>query len=196
MLSRRELVGKLATSAAGAAVAVTALSSATNATLKPSKAGAPEGSRHDDDRRSAAPKAAEAVESTTKVDAQAPLELLHPLKIGADVGHGWHVADLTAIADGSCVLSLANQRGRMHRVHLCANHGRPQGLVYTKRFDLVVMNGGQGDMPTEEGLAQAVAEVAHVLAANESRNPNLVAELKSHEERVRLFSSSEDRKLL
>ena len=65
------------------------------------------------------------------------------------------------------MLTLANQRGRTQRVHVCRNDGRPQGLVYTKRLDLVVMNGGGADLPTEESFAQAVAEVAHVLAANE-----------------------------
>jgi hypothetical protein len=121
-----------------------------------------------------------------------PWELLRPLAVGSVVAHGWRVAELSGVADGSLVLTLENERGRAHRVHLCRNDGRPQGLVYTKRFDLVVMNGGQGDLPTEEGLAQAVAEVAHVLAANESdrQQEPVVAALLPHAERVQLFAAA------
>ena len=124
--------------------------------------------------------------------APAPWKLLRPLAMGSAVGHGWRVAGLTGIEDGSCVLTLENGRGRAHRVHLCANAGRPQGLVYTKRCDLVVMNGGQGDLPTDEGLAQAVAAVAHVLAANEGdgRHGPEVAALLPHAERVERFAAA------
>jgi protein-L-isoaspartate O-methyltransferase len=99
--------------------------------------------------------------------------------------------------DASCVLTLRNERGREHRVHICRNDGRPQGLVYTKRFDLVVMNGGQGDLPTEEGLAQAVAKVGRVVAVNERQRQQqaLVADLLPHAERLRQFAGSVDRRL-
>jgi hypothetical protein len=88
------------------------------------------------------------------------------------------------------VLTLQNERGRSHRIHVCRNDGRPQGLVYTNRLDLVVMNGGQGDLPTDEGLAQAVAEVAHVLAANERRHDDLLNALLPQAERVQRFASA------
>jgi hypothetical protein len=102
------------------------------------------------------------------------------------------VAGLTGVADGSCVLTLQNARGRTQRVHLCRNQGTPQGLVYTTQFDLVVMNGGQGDLPTDEGFAQAVAAVAHVLAANEGerRHEPVVSALLPHGERIARFASA------
>jgi len=128
------------------------------------------------------------------VSAPAPWALLRPLALGSVVAHGWRVAELRGAVDGVCVLTLRNERGRTHRVHLCRNDGRPQGLVYTERLDLVVMNGGQGDLPTEEGMAQAVAEVAHVLAANE-RRLDLAMELLPQRERERLFAGPEDRRL-
>jgi hypothetical protein len=64
--------------------------------------------------------------------------------------------------------------------------------VYTKHLDLVVMNGGRGDLPTEEGLAQAVAEVAHVLAANEARwqRAPLLTALLPQAERVKKFGAA------
>jgi len=112
--------------------------------------------------------------------------------LGSTVAHGWSVAELSGAADGSCVLTLQNERGRTHRIHLCRNNGRPQGLVYTRRFDLVVMNGGAGDRPTEEGFAQAVAEVAHVVAANERhpRHAAVVAALMPHADRLERFGSA------
>jgi hypothetical protein len=115
--------------------------------------------------------------------------LLRPLAVGSEVAPGWRVAGLTGVVKGSCVLTLQNERGRTHRVHLCANDGHPQGLVYTKHFDLVVMNGGEGDLPTDEGLARAVAEVAHVLAANEGAQQPVVTALLPHAERLQRFGA-------
>jgi hypothetical protein len=90
-------------------------------------------------------------------------------------------------------VTLENERGRAHRVHLCRNDGDPQGLVYTRRLDLVVMNEGRGDLPTEEHLAQAVAALAHVVAANEATmSDGVLAELLPHTERVRRFAAAED----
>jgi hypothetical protein len=88
------------------------------------------------------------------------------------------------------VLTLENARGRAYRVHVCGNDGSPQGLVYTNRLDLVVMNGGQGDLPTEEGFAQAVAEVAHVLASNEGQGADALAGLQPHAARVSQYTGA------
>ena len=109
---------------------------------------------------------------------------------GSMVAHGWRLVALGPVEDGSCVVTLQNRRGRSHRVHLCRNDGNPQGIVYTRRVDLVVMNEGYGDLPTEERLAQAVAELAHVIAANEATVPDRVAELLPHAERLRRFAAA------
>lgn len=200
-LSRREVVGKLAVGAAGAAVALAAIGGRANAVSRGIGANTPSPAQRDWDiapmpsaNEASAPQAVEsnplpAIEASAPVVAQPPWELLRPLAIGSVVAHGWRVAELTGALDGSCVLTLQNDRGRTHRVHLCRNDGRPQGLVYTDRLDLVVMNGGQGDIPTDEGLAQAVAEVAHVLAVNERdrQQDSVVVALLPHEERLRLF---------
>ena len=83
---------------------------------------------------------------------------------------GWRVADFTGAVDGSCVLTLRNARGRAQRVHLCRNTGQPEGLAYTKYFDLMVMNGGDGELPTEEGFAHAVAQISRVIKTREREN--------------------------
>jgi len=132
----------------------------------------------------------EATPAAKTASAPPPWQMLQPLKEGAVVAAGWRVAALSEIQHGSCVLTLENQRGRSHRIHLCRNDGRPQGLVYTERVDLVVMNGGQGELPTEEGLAQAVAAVAHVLASNEGRHTEVLTALLPQSERAQLFAQS------
>jgi hypothetical protein len=120
-----------------------------------------------------------------------PWELVSPFAAGAVLAHGWRLVDLSPVRDGACVVTLENERGRAARVHLCHNDGTPQGLVYTRRVDLVVMNGGQGDLPTEEGLAQAVATLAHRVAANEATmSASLFAALLPHAERVQRFAAA------
>jgi hypothetical protein len=70
-------------------------------------------------------------------------------------------------------------------------------LVHTRRFDLVVMNGGRGDLPTEESFAHAVAEIAHVLATreNDRRQAPVLAALMPQSERLRRFAGPADARL-
>ncbi len=211
MLSRRALVGRLA---AGAAVAVAwaaggvrpGAAAVRSATKTLPDAGGGEGRREAAEACSRAPEsiaarplAPQSIDTSrlASVSAPPPWELLRPLRVGTAVGHGWRVADLSGVEDGACVLTLRNGRGRVHRVHLCRNAGRPRGLVYTKRLDMVVMNGGRGDLPTEEGLAQAVAAVAHVLAANEGRrqHQHVVDRLVPHAQRLQMFAAVGDGRL-
>lgn len=217
MLSRRDLVGRMA-----AGTAVLLASGVARASVRPvrSEAKLPTngGQRHSEAKRmpsipehhegavanvrfeesnasvpnppvSGAPSAPELVE--TKI-APPPWSLIRPLSLGSAVGYGWHVADLTGTVDGSAVLTLENERGRTHRIHICRNDGNPQGLVYTRRFDLVVMNGGKGDLPTEESFARAVAETAHILSKNENdrRQAHVLAALMPQKERLRRFADA------
>jgi hypothetical protein len=135
--------------------------------------------------------------SIATLSAPPPWDLIRPLHLGSAVGFGWHVANLTGTVDGSAVLTLENKRGRSHRVHICRNDGDPQGLVHTRRFDLVVMNGGRGDLPTEESFAHAVAEIAHVLATreNDRRQAPVLAALMPQSERLRRFAGPADARL-
>jgi len=208
MLSRRDLVGRIAAGLAGAAVlsvgkmgvASTGRDGGIAARQMPGRgpttANAPTTGAVAAQATSPPPSRA-ATDLPATLSAPAPWELLRPLSMGSMVAPGWRVAGLTGAVDGSCVLTLQNARGRAHRVHICSNDGRPTGLIYTKRFELVVMNGGQGDLPTEEGFGQAVAKVAHVLAANEHdhRQTTVVAQLLPHAERVRRFTGAEDHQL-
>src|SRR3989454_10200849 len=169
MLSRRELIGKAAVGATAAALAVSAARTAVaSARAVHAATDDPAADPADDrDGRNAVPPPADSV----AISSPPPWDLLSPLVAGSVVAHGWRLVDLSPVRDGSCVVMLENARGRSHRVHLCRNDGTPQGLVYTRRVDLVVMNEGHGDLPTDEGLAQAVAALAPVGAANEAKAP-------------------------
>ena len=182
-LSRRAFVGRLAAGAAAACAAGVGTAQAVVSRRQPHIGSGAE-------NHLAPPAAPHEELAHAPVSAPPPWELLYPLAAGASVGDGWRLADLGGVADGSCVLTLKNERGRTHRVHICRNDGSPMGVVYARQFDLLVMNGGQGDLPTDEGLAQAVAEVAHVLAANEgdSQHRTTVAALLPQAERVTRFS--------
>ena len=194
MLSRRELIEK---GAAGAAATALALSAATAAASTFGREvhtapGDPGVASHDRDGEAPPPSPAPA--EVAAISAPPPWQLVSPLAAGAVLAHGWNLADLGPVRDGSCVVTLQNGRGRARRVHLCRNAGSPQGIVYTRRVDLVVMNDGNGDLPTEENLAQAVAELAHVVAANEGTVPDrLFTDLLPHAERVQRFAAAEGR---
>lgn len=195
MVSRRALIGRLAVGAAGAAVAWSAKVPVAQALGVP-EAGQklPESAPNlvpvDDVRVSHAE--VESPLAAADESLPAPWELLRPLAQGSTVAEGWTVAELSPVAEGSFVVTLRNDLGREQRVHVCRNEGRPQGLVHTDAFDLVVMNGGRGDLPTEEGMAQAVAEVAHVLAANEAlhRHRAVQVALLSHGDRLERLSDA------
>ena len=183
-LSRRAFVGKLA---AGAVAAGTVATIAGRASARTTGAA---GTAAASAAPSGAASATEAVATTAEVaSAPAPWELLRPLTAGAPLAHGWTVAELSPVEAGSCVVTLRNAQGTPRRVHLCRNGGTPAGLVYTERYDLVVMNGGTGELPTDEGLAQAVAALAHAVAGNERAHAE-PGPLLAHAERVERFASS------
>jgi hypothetical protein len=199
MLSRREMIGKAAVGAAAAAVALGAARTGRaakralrGATTTPTPSGGPGVAATPEHQTPANDQNAPAQPGdAAPVLAPPPWDLVRPFIAGALVSHGWRLSALSPVQDGSCVATLENARGRAHRVHLCRNDGDPQGLIYTRRVDLVVMNQGTGDLPTEEGLAQAVAELAHAVAANEARLPAVLAELVPHAERMQRFASAD-----
>ena len=179
MLSRRTFVGRLA---AGAAVAGAVTTIGTRASARTSAAPSI-GSAPDDARTASASDAS----PSDAPSAPPPWELLAPLTAGAALGHGWQVAALSGVEAGSCVLTLQHASGRTQRLHVCRHDGRPAGVVYTDTLDLLVMNDGAGETPTDEGLAQAVATVAHAVARNAGAAP---AELLAHAERLDRFATT------
>ena len=194
MLSRRELMGKAAVGAT-AALTLGAAARTAVASTRAFQAATTDATDGRDGRSTVQPATEDAAASLAACDAKTappPWHLLTPFAAGSAIAHGWRVGDLSPVQDGSCVVTLRNERGRAHRVHLCSNDGSPQGIIYTRRVDLVLMNEGSGALPTEESLAQALAELAHVVAANEAKLPDyVVADLLPHAERLRRFATAE-----
>src|SRR5438552_8636832 len=188
MLSRRELIGKAAVGAAAAVAVSAARTGVASARAVPAATNDP--AHGGEGRNTVLPPADPPPADSVVSSSPPPWELVSPLVAGSVVGYGWRLVGLGPVQDGSSVVTLQNRRGRSHRIHLCRNDGNPQGIIYTRRVDLVVMNEGYGDLPTEERLAQAVAKLAHVIAANEARVPGRVTELLPHAERLRRFAAA------
>ena len=120
----------------------------------------------------------------------APWWLLAPLGKGSAVGRGWVVESLSPVERGAAVLQLAHHGGEIARVHVCAHSGAPRGLASTVLFDLVLMDGGQGDLRTPEGLGRALLGVAARIRRNEvlgESDLDSVARMLTHGERKELF---------
>lgn len=125
-------------------------------------------------------------------DGGAPWWLLSPLKQGASLGRGWSIEGLSPIESGAAILTLAHRDGRQTRVHLCAWKDAPRGVAHTDLLDLIVMDGGQGDRPTEEGLGRALSSLASRIRRNELRldaDIRALAGMQSHEERVEQYGA-------
>jgi len=124
---------------------------------------------------------------------EAPWWLLSPLSEGSPLGRGWQVGHLSPVQEGATILTLAHRDGRIARVHICARQGRARGLAHTGLFDLVLMDGRQGDQPTEESLGRVLRQVARVmrraeLSVGEDALRQVVG-LRSHPDRVRMYGA-------
>jgi len=121
----------------------------------------------------------------------APWTLLTPYRSGDAIGE-WTLTGLTGVAAGAVIVQLARS-DRTARVHVCAHQGAPRGLASSDRFDLLLMNQGDGRTPTDESLARALALLAVTIEANTdgavADHPELGA-LLTHPERLRAFDSA------
>ncbi len=187
-LSRRAFVGKVTAGAAGGALAVSLGARAASALSV-----APD-NKHEAPGEAPVAVAHSQPEMPLQViteTAPAPWEIVRPLRNGASLVGGWHLKDLSGVVGGACVLTLANDHGREQRVHLCRNDGAPRGIVYTDRFDMVAMNGGSGDLPTEESFGQSVGALAHVIAANENGRVELPGLLSQRDREERFAGAAQ-----
>lgn len=136
-----------------------------------------------------APEAAEAAAEAGLIaeDAPSPWWLLAPLTAGSAVAYGWSIGSLSGVRQGAAVLRLTHASQGEIDVHLCAIDGAPKGVAHAEHVDLVAMDGGRGDKPTEEGLGLALRELARVIARNEASDGadlRTLSRLLPHHERV------------
>lgn len=119
-----------------------------------------------------------------------PWWLLSPLARGSHLGGGWFVAHLGAVERGASVLTLQHRDGAVGCVHLCHRQGSPRGVAHTELLDLVLMDGGQGDKPTDESLGRVVMGLAAHIRANElssSGDLRELARMEPHDERLQTY---------
>jgi hypothetical protein len=125
---------------------------------------------------------------------QAPWELVAPLAAGTYVGCGWTVRSLSRVKRGAAALTLAHRSGERAELHVCRRSGLPRGIAHTGQLELFLMNGGDGQRPTAEGIGRAAKTVALRIARSERRSPrspSTPAGLLSHQARLQLFGAPE-----
>jgi hypothetical protein len=113
-------------------------------------------------------------------DPQAPWALIAPLKEGDELSLGWRIESLTPVERGASVLTLRHESGGHASVHLCLNNGQPLGIGASKHIDLVLMNGGKGDRPTEESIGRVVQALGRRIDENGGKLEGAL----THHERV------------
>jgi hypothetical protein len=124
--------------------------------------------------------------------ASAPWPLLSPVGPGSSAGQGWTAKALSPVRNGAAVLTLSNREGRTARVHICARRGSATGVAQTHLLDLVLMDGGDGNKPTDEGLGRVLRTLAKRVAKNELSAIDVttldsMARMLTHKERLALY---------
>jgi hypothetical protein len=117
--------------------------------------------------------------------------LLAPLRPGDSVGLGWRVTELTVVTDGAAVLTLRSAQGEA-RVHLCRRDARVHGLAHSEHLDLLLMNNGDGAVPTDEHLARALNVLAELIGRNEKAGMTLPEGLLPHGARLLFYRSGSE----
>lgn len=123
--------------------------------------------------------------------AGAPWWLVAPLQEGSQVGKGWSVASLSPVERGAAVMQLAHTSGRTVRVHLCAKKGEGKGVASSRTVDLLLMDGGRGDKPTEKDLGRVLGTIARRIRRNElaadRAATEMIGRLETHDHRVMAY---------
>lgn len=119
--------------------------------------------------------------------ADAPWDLISPLSTGSRLAGGWRVQGLSGVRKGAAVLTLIHAEHGEAQIHVCAHNGRPQGIASTAMLDLVIMDGGDGDKPTNERLGRIVMDIASRIRKNETHDSadlRTMSRMMPHGERI------------
>jgi hypothetical protein len=122
----------------------------------------------------------------------APWCLMAPLQAGANVGKGWRLSALGPVQSGASIMTLTHPVHGQARVHICARIGTGVGLSSTHLLDLVLMDGGDGQDRTPEGLARVVKGISKRIAKNElcavdSKSLDSMSKMLTHDQRMARF---------
>ena len=101
------------------------------------------------------------------------------------MGEGWFLSNLSPIERGASVLTFQKKDGEVARVHMCAHFGTPKGIASTRFLDFLLMDGGKGNTPSNEGLGRVILSLAARVEESETLLvEELQAKLQTHEERL------------
>jgi hypothetical protein len=95
--------------------------------------------------------------------------LMAPYVAGSTVGLGWSVQGLSSATPGAALLTLEHDSGEHAAVHLCGRAGDPRGVAHTDQIDMILMNRGDGQQPTDEGIGRVLKTLAANMRQNERR---------------------------
>ena len=85
------------------------------------------------------------------------------------LGYGWQLISLSSVQNGAAVLKLRKVGLKVEEadVHICVYDGQPSGIAQTTLFDLLLMDGRNGNDPTPEQLGRVVLGIAQRIRRNE-----------------------------
>lgn len=94
--------------------------------------------------------------------------LITPLTVGSKVA-GCTLVKIGALAQGAIGLVLTDRSGQQFGVEICArDEGSPRSPAETAKFQLYVVNEGDGSLPTVEEHGIAAMTIASVIRKNEA----------------------------
>ena len=79
----------------------------------------------------------------------------------------WVVSEMSPIERGACIMTLKSKDGESARVHICSHVGQPVGVASSAFLDFVLMDGGDGHLPTNEELGCKILTLARHVLINE-----------------------------
>jgi len=93
--------------------------------------------------------------------------LVAPLKVGSEIA-GCRIEKIGEVVQGSVGLVLSDSSGQSFGIEVCARDAEaPRSPAETARFQLYVVNEGDGSVPTVEEHGLAAMNIALVIRKNE-----------------------------
>lgn len=94
--------------------------------------------------------------------------LIAPLKVGSEIA-GCRVEKIGEVSQGAVGLVLSDRSGQLFGIEVCARDAEaPRSPAETAKFQLYVVNEGDGSVPTIEEHGLAAMNIALVIRKNES----------------------------
>ncbi|MEC7986776.1 MAG: hypothetical protein VX278_16530 [Myxococcota bacterium] len=124
-----------------------------------------------------------------KTSFDAPWWLFEPLAKGSYLANQWFLSDLSPIEKGAAILTLSAKDDRQARIHICGHAGSPKGIAHTKYLDLLLMDGGDGNTPSNESLGRVILSLAKHIENTESllEQSSILSRFALHEDRLLLY---------